>query len=222
MYQQRLFRLLLSPSLLSGLLVVLSSLLYMGYAGWTYIQDNQYFYDYLFGAYGTQTYLWAHPFVAPPWLAHIFKGSLAYFVLLITAGLVVGTLVYGVLRIVSAIRTQKADLSRELAIPSAQHDTIIAELVTRMALRAMALLGWGLYALFFAGTIVGAITLTLHLGIDSIQAGHIVVGVAQLAGDSLFLLAATHVHVYFLRLALLRPRVFYGDASVETVIESPH
>lgn len=221
MRQWRLLKLLLMPSLLSGCLVSLAAAIYLAYAGWEYVQDNGYFYDYLFGAYSARTYLWDRPFTTPPWLANLFGGSLAYFVLLVTAAVIAGVVVYCVLQIISAIRTKTADLVRELEVKSRQHDDQVSELVTRAALRIMALMGWGLYALFYVGVVVELTTIGLHAGLDNIQAYHTALGLVQELSSLGLLIVATYMHVVFLRLCLLRPRVFGGDRAIEEAEERP-
>jgi hypothetical protein len=221
MYQRYLFRLLLLPSLLSGLSVMVGSVCYLVYAGWQYIQDNQYFYEFLFGSYGTQTYLWQRPFATPPWLDLFFSGSLAYFTTLVTFAVIVGVIVYGVLQMFAGLRAQKTEIARTIYMDSLRRDGGTVDLITRMALRVMAVLGWGLYALFFASTVLEVITMLLHGGIDRLQTGDTALGLLQLAGVTLLTIAATHIHIYFLRLAVLRARVFRSDRTIAAVEAAP-
>lgn len=219
MRQWRLLRLLLIPSLLSGCLVTVAACGYLAYAGWEYVQDNGYFYDYLFGAYGARTYLWQRPFATPPWLADVFGGSLAYFVLLVTVAVIAGVSVYAMLQVLRASRQKAAELVRELEFPTTQHDDIVAELITRAALRTMALIGWGLYMLFYLGIVVELTTMGVRAGIDAISEFHTTLGLFEVFGSAALLVVASHMHVVFMRLCFLRPRVFGGDRSIEGVEE---
>jgi hypothetical protein len=214
MYRQNLTRLLLTPSLLSGTVVLSLTAAICADSAWTYISNNQLLYDYLFGAYGFKTYLWQSSAHATA-LRNAFFGSLAAYYILVfvaatTGGLIVYTLLQGLSLFVSSTRRIWLELD---TLGSTRH-AILAKLFSRLGLRTLSLVGWTIYAAFFFSTLIPFSVILIQTGVAHINNGAIL-GWLDCILAALLLTLAMHLHVIFVRLIFLRPRLFFGDRAIE-------
>lgn len=221
MYEWRLVRLLLLPSMLSGVLSYGAAFAFIGYFSWQYIQDNKFFYDYLFGMYGVREYVGSKPTGLMARVLDFFSSDVAYIIIVAALAAVVGFMIYAVLQGIALLKKRAQELSGELQFSGYQHDDLVAEFVTRTALRIMSVLGWGLYAAFFSNTIMQVTLLLTEIGVTSLQHGNMI-GILQVLLAVTVLAAGLHVHVLFLRLCLLRPRVFGSNTQAEEIEASIH
>lgn len=213
MYQQRLLRLLLLPSLISGSAVTGIALAVLGYSAWLYIGENQLFYNYLFGVYGLKTYVWQLSVGATAWDRSLLGSPLAYYMLVGAAASAAGLLVYTLLQWLSLSFSQGRLLWRELHTSGQDHRQIAKGLLARLGLRTTALVGWGVYAAAFFSIVVPFCIILNQNGVDRIHAGAQAGWLSSL-GALAILLLTLHLHIVFLRLVFLRPRLIGGDKAI--------
>jgi hypothetical protein len=213
MYQRRLTRLLLLPSLSSGTTVACVVLAVLGYNAWTYISNQQLFYDNLFGAYGLKTYVWQHSIEATSWGNTFLGSSIAYYILVGAAATVGGLTVYTFLQSLSLLFAGGRHIWSELTVLGSTRRAIVRELVARLVLRTISLIGWGVYTAFFFSTLLPFVIVLNQTGVDTVSAGQML-GWLYCVGAVLLLGIALHMQVVFMRLLLLRPRLF-GDRAIE-------
>lgn len=214
MYERRLLRLLLTPSVLSGAVTVGIASVVVAYSGWTYISQNLLFYDALFGAYGFQTFLWQVSNEQMGWRQAFLGSPIAYYLLVAGFALIGGLIVYVALESLRALLGNASILKIGRGrVVSRIGEHKLHELWLRLGLRIVGLVGWTVYIVFFVSTIVGlAITLT-ETGMAHLETNPGIT-VAYCASALAALTITLHMHVVFLRLCMLRPRVF-GDSAIE-------
>lgn len=211
MYSCRLTKLLLLPSLSSGVLVVGIAAGVLGYNTWMYITKNQLFYDNLFGAYGLKTYVWEHSLGATTWKNSFLASPLAYYVFVIVAALAAGLAVYTVVEIFGLlVRGGRLALRGLVTLLTVHHRVRLA----RLGLRILALVGWALYTAFFLSTLLPFVTILSQTGVDRVHGG-VIAGWWACTGAFAILVAALHLQVVFVRLVLLRARLLLGDRAIE-------
>lgn len=221
MIQRQLLRLLLSPSLLSGTAVSLFSAAVLGSSTWQYISTQQLFYDYLFSAYGIETYLWQQSAGATALRDTFLASPIAYYILVGLTAAAVGLAVYALLQGMSVVFSWRTWSS--LTHLGSDRRAIMRALVSRTTVRVMALLGWAAYGAFFFSTVMPFTVVLSRMGIDLIHRGGAgVSGWLAYAGAFIMLIAATHLHVIFARLVFLRPRLFHGAQAVEEATAQLH
>jgi hypothetical protein len=195
-------RLLLMPSSLSGALVIAAAIVMVGGAAWSYVTNAQLFYDVLFGYRGIATALVSAPdaFIL---LRSISASPIMYYLMLLTAGVGIGFIIFELLQWISR--------PHHLDAPSLQ------ETLTKLLVRLLALAGWGVYIAFFVSLLVPFITLLIRLALEKIPGDWPVAVFLLLCALSLQIIAV-HIHTVFARLVLLRPRIFGGwDLEEATV-----
>lgn len=211
MAQFRLTWLLLTPSLISGITIACVTLAFIGLNAWVYISETDAFAGYLFGESGIVTILLA----APDWSVFlrtaVLNSPMTYNALIIAAAAAIGFIVYEVLEISRRTANGSANLWYRLLSPTADIKAELRANIVRLQVRIMAILSWTLYWIAFMALLVPFCISLLQLGIDSISLG-------SLWGWLLALLAAVlfafciHLHIVFIRMVLLRPRIFGGVA----------
>ncbi|HSX31875.1 MAG TPA: hypothetical protein VLF43_01315 [Candidatus Saccharimonadales bacterium] len=215
-------RLLLTPSITSGVLTVAIALGVLGYSGWLYISDNQIFYDYLFGAYGLKTFVWQNSLGFSIWSQNFLSSPLAYYLLVGGAAITVGVAVFTVLQTTSGFVRGTAELIDQAQFKGPSQRSALRELVSRLVLRTTALIGWAVYMAFFVSMLVPFSIVLNQMGIDRIRNGAFY-GILATIGAFAVLVLALHLHTVFLRLTALRPRLFGGDDAIqEAEAQSQH
>jgi hypothetical protein len=203
--------LLLLPSLSSSIFTLLITIAILGTSAWSYIEDNQLFYEFIFGIYGLKTTLQSIESTASIQYA-ILNGPYTYFILLIMSALIIGGMVYVVLE---SLKRAAEIASEEMQAVNnrALRKQVAREALMKLVLRVVAALGWALYIVLFVSVVIPTAILLTEL---ALQAFEVSLGTAGLygAGAAALLLAALHVHIIFARLCMLRPRLF-GDSEIE-------
>jgi hypothetical protein len=214
MYDRRLTRLLLLPSLLSGTAVLLISLGLLGYHAWLYISDNQLYYEYLFGAYGLKTYVWQSSAGISAWQSAFLSSPTAYYMLVGGVAIAAGLAAYTALQWWSLLFRGSAMVWYELRAPGLSHWEIAKELLGRLGMRSLTIVGWGVYAAFTFSTILPFVIILNQVGVSAVANNH---WAGWLACGGAWLLSAfiLHLHIVFMRLAFLKPRLFGGDLAIE-------
>lgn len=214
MHAHSLLRQLLTPSVLSAAATVCAVLATLGYTAWVYVSEQQALYEYLFGPYGLKTYLWQQTAQASSFMrAFLGSSAPAYYLLVGGAAVAAGVVVYMGLQAASLLSNIGGDVWRELRAKGASRSAVIWELAARALLRAVALVGWGLFAAFFVTTLVPFAAVLNQLGVQTVL-GHRPLGVFACLGAAALLLLSLHMHVVFLRLVCLRVRLFGGAEPV--------
>lgn len=213
MRQHTLAKLLLLPSLLSGLVVSLGAFVFLGYTTWLYINHNQLFYNSLFGPDGLQTYIGQEAQSLSGWQQFFMASQVSYYVLLCGLALLVGLAVFTILQILTAVVRESKEIVGEV-LPDSQHSrSQRMDIAYKFVLRAFALVGWAIYIAFFVSSLMPfAVTLN-QSGIDNLEAGRHS-GVLLCVSAFVLLGLALHIHIIFMRLLLLRARVFGGDDDI--------
>lgn len=210
MHKSRLAGLLLSPSLLSITSSTVLSVFIIGGASWSYIRRESSLYEYLFGPYGLTTVL-QNSTNALSAVNGAFSSPAAYNIAVALFALFIGLLVYVFLEGMDHVAAKTAGALQEVELISDQAIKKEAEhqAEIRLGLRIATLVVWVLYLIFFARVIVPFCILmarldTSHYLLTWSNVFSVLAGLAML-------LLAMHVHVIFMRLLVLRPRLFGGD-----------
>lgn len=213
-YDLRLIRLLLAPSLLSGGLTLALGVLLIGYNAWLYVSEEQLFYDYLFGSHGLKTYIWQHSDGVNSWQGAFLGNPIIYYVLVGAAAIAVGLVVYFLLQLTSLVFK---NFRLSLGVLQTQNKTakiVASELFSRLLIRVLSIVCWGLYGGFFISIILPFVFVLNRLGVDSIHDSRSI-GWLSCFGALFILMLTMHLHVIFVRLVFLRPRLFGGDRAIE-------
>ena len=209
MHRLPVLKLLLEPSLLSGLVVLAVSIGVTAIGTWSYIQSYGLFYEYLFGPEGIKTMLLQGQDRLQ--LARTILGSpLTYYLFVLCAGVATGLTIYAVLRIWSALRSSGQALlhSSEPADQAMHHDLLI-----RLLIRLLSGGAWVCFIVFFVKLIIPFAISLIHIGVGQLS-DQPVPGAGALALATVVLAASLHAHIIFLRILLLRYRVFGGAAVI--------
>lgn len=213
MYDLRLIRLLLLPSLFSGSLTVLLCALALGHNAWLYVSEQKLFYDYLFGYYGLKTYVWQHSQSITTWQDAFFNSPAVYYVLVFIAAAIAGLVTYVSLQLAGLLSHSLKEGWHSLHSEGKTARAVAIELLTRLGLRVLSLACWGFYTGFFISIIIPFVLVLNRLGIDYIHNSRSV-GWTACLGAFLIFIVSVHLHSIFLRLVFLRPRVFGGDRAI--------
>lgn len=219
MYDLRLTRLLLFPSFLSGAFFFCWTLFLITYNGWLYIDEQQLFYDYLFGMHGLKTYVWQYSQNVTAWQTSFLGSPAAYYALVGAAATAAGLIVYCMLQLLGIVSLNVGAGWETLHSQNGKvgiRKTAAKELLTRLGLRLLSLICWGFYAAFFFSTMAPFVSVLNRAGIDFLNEAHLY-GLGICFGALLLLFFSFHLHVVFMRLTFLRPRVFGGDQVIEEV-----
>jgi hypothetical protein len=209
MIQFRLTWLLLTPSLLSGSIVLVTTLIFIGLSTWGYISDSGLFYDYLFGPSGVVTVLLVAPDMSVFFRSAILSNPTTYNVLIFTAAVVIGFIVFEILEGSKRAAKESSALWYQLHSPSAGVREASKATLTRLGVRIAAFISWMIYTLAFITAMTPFCITLLTIGIDAIAEGAMWGWAYGIAAASLFAFCL-HLHIIFARLTLLRPRIFGG------------
>lgn len=220
MQQFRLFQLLLKPSLLSGLAASLVSLLILGVGNWLYAERSSFFSQYLFGRYGLVTNLQQSQGNIWEAALGLFDKPFSYNIVILLAAIVCGALVYIALESVTRSVDSVHETWEEIryAERGSRH-LIEVELGTRWIIRSLAIGAWLAYWVAWLSAVLPFCLLATRLLFsDSLQPISWFYAGLGLAVCWLGL----HLHVIFVRLILLRPRVFGHSSEVEIASYDQH
>jgi hypothetical protein len=206
--ESRLFGTLVSPSPLSLIFsCIFAALILMG-ASWSYVQTQPILGVYLGGNYGIGSLL--HELNIA--LGAAFNSDLSYNIAVICFALIVGLAIYVVVESVRHMMTEARATLTEVEYASDRHakGVLEKEIGVRLGLRAVSAFIWLWYAIFFFNGILPFCASFIAKGTMNAPA---LASVRNLLAFIL-LLGATHLHVLFIRLILLRPRVFGSGLAI--------
>jgi hypothetical protein len=213
MHMRRLLQ-LLSPSLLSGSATLLLALGLIAFNAWSYIEYRQFYYDFLFGIYGIKTTLLTSPdHFAVLRRAIVGNGKLTYYVFLLLGALLAGFTTYTVIGAISKMKRTADDIAIEMHQRGIAFQRTVDEEFLRLGIRVACLIAWAIYLVLWLNVLVPYSTFLLEDGIDAITQ-HTLHGWIFAVISYVILIVGIHLHVIFLRLTLLRTRVF-GVATAD-------
>lgn len=121
--------------------------------------------------------------------------------------MIIGLVAYSFVTAVYRAVTRAVDMGRELDYVHADRQALIRQAVIRLVIRLLALMGWTLYA---ALTVSSLLPYILAMSAAAKGAGDILLGIGYGAAAVGLAVVFLHIHLIFLRLVTLRPRVFGG------------
>lgn len=212
--------LLFLPSLLSRFTSVLLTLLVLGAANWIYVARSPQLYDFFFGKTGFVTVLQNTPNNFNDMLTTIFSASITYKATIVLLAILAGLLVYVLLEGFGHAVLGAADAWEDIQTADTRGKKAVErEVSVRLAVRCISLVSWLIYWLLFFQVLVPFCILTTRMTATELFSWS--GGVRAIFGTALLLLGI-HLHTVFMRLILLRPRLFGGDEVMRLEIEQDH
>lgn len=208
--QSRLFMLLLKPSLISSLAAICASALLIGAMNWPYFTYHAAFYPILYGESGVITVLEQSPNFTQGITRIIDQNPIFYGIVILSVAVLAGWIVLLIIRTIKSSYHSVETFSDE----GQRHDTL-----QHMLVRVFVLSMWIIYAALSVSIVIPFCLLFSRIGAEFITTLN---GILMNVGAFLLLAATFHLHIIFLRMLLLRPRVFGGKALIEDVTFSHH
>ncbi len=204
MHEHNRFLQLLQPSLASALTAIGLSIGLFGGSAFFYFAHNGSVYDFLFGATSSEEVVRHSKNTVSALNNAIFGNPLLNKVLYFAFWMAVGLLVYFLLYMIIKSLSNAAEDIEATTYKNARLDDVLNSLLTRLAVRLLALLVWIMYAFFFVKVVLVYCTLWTRLAMS---------GFPRMSGWLYSLLALSiltigfHLHVIFLRLIALKVRL---------------
>lgn len=216
MAQFRLTWLLFTPSLFSSALLVVITCLFVATGIWGYLSDSDIFESYLFGPSGLATALLTAPDLSSLLSSAVFRSPITYGVIIFAAAIIIGFLVFEVLEGSRRVVRQSSVLWYRLHSPHEGLKAASQATLARLGVRITAIFGWMLYILIFLTIIMPFCAALFELGVGNILTNSAWGWVFSSCATALFA-GCVHLHIVFLRLVLLRPRIL-GGIDIEMAI----
>jgi hypothetical protein len=215
-------RWVLSPSLISGVTVILATLAALAIASWSYITDSQLFYDQLFSPYGAVTLLQTQQDSFSAINSAVLNGQNTYMVVLLAGSVIVGLTVYMVLESMSYLIHGTPLFVRSVTENIQAARQAARYTLLRLGLHIASLIAWAIYLLLFI-----SVLLPLSLGLLQVALNDIAAGIPSswlyLPFCFILLAAGLHMHIVFARLTFLKIRIFGGlDAEMSHLEADSH
>jgi hypothetical protein len=216
-----LFHLLLTPSVLSTVSVIVVAAVLLSASDIYYFAHDSLIYDYLFGPHGQITILEEGASGISAVFAALFSQPLGYDVLVFLGALIVGFMMYAILQVSSrgffiVISTL---LNVSLAQATGTKRALEIEIGSRIGFRLTTIVLWFLYWQLSLKIILPFCVLTSRVGTASLDT---VSGWLYCLLSYALLVLALHLHVIFIRLFTLRPRLFGGRDVMLAILENRH
>lgn len=198
--ETRLFALLVSPSALSFTLTCLFALVVLIGASWSYVSSLPFFSTYLSGSYGFSSLL--HELNIA--LGAAFNSNLSYNIAVICFALLVGLTIYIFVESIRHMVSEAHTAINEINYAGQAARSVERTIGLRIGLRAASAFVWlGYTILFFEAILPFCASIITKADGDTPP----MVAVRNLV-LFIILLLASHIHVLFIRLLVLRPRLF--------------
>lgn len=207
MQQFRLLSLLLRPSLLSFTICLLFAVMVLLFSNLPYLSQSVLVRDYIsIDAAQFSTILQTWQMQAQVLASFIFDRSEVYVLFVSMIAIVVGVLVFASLELFSR-STHELKESLELIHFAQGEDKVEVEkeVGLRWLVRISAAIGWLIYWGFWLSTLLLFCVLLVRIGLAELPSAQ---GISYIVTGSVLLALGAHMHIVFLRLILLRPRVF--------------
>lgn len=210
MIERRLMTLLLLPSLFSFFTSLTVATAIIGLNGWSYVASSPWLYDFFYGDQGVITIFESSPKVFDSLVTSFGGSSITYAIVISFIAILAGSI--GVMA-VHAIKRAVLVASELRSESSFERREDIERTVTRIIVTLL----WAVYWYCFVQFIMPLCFLLSRVAADNLQSwiagAYWVASIAALA-------IAIHIHIIFLRLIALRPRVFGGDADIDAALIS--
>ena len=211
MSQLQLLLLLLRPSLLSFVLSAVLTPLILGAANWSYITQSPFLYEYFFGPQGFITASQTSANLADS-ISLVFASPITYNIFVAIVAVLVGLIVYIGLESLSIAALGIADTWDIIHVNNREARlSMVREMSIRRSFRTVVVIVWCLYWLFFINILLPFCILSTKITTNEAITPE---GASSIALGSLALFIGFHLHVIFMRLITLRPRVFGSTAAV--------
>jgi len=198
MRRGQLTALVIQPSFFSGIVTFACSALLLGAANWPSLMDQPLLHDYFLGDNGVVTLLKTSNSEGSSPLSAVFSQNSLNNSIMLIAALIIGLVVLFVLE---AIRRY-----RENAVPISRHEGRV-----RFGTRLLVGFLWLAFALVTLKVILPFCILASNVGVKLLWQSQ---SVAYIAFGVALLWACLHLHVIFMRLFVLRVRVFGGEEAI--------
>lgn len=211
------FGLLLRPSLLSGSVCFGIATFVLGVSFWSYSTRVDFISDVLFGQDGITASL-RNTVDNSDVFSQVFNDiSIMYGIAIFLAALITGVVVYFVLDLSERLIGSVSESYFSFFDTDAYLRKITErELLLKLVLRIFILIAWCLYTIFFSQVLLPFCILTAKIDVGGVDF------VNQLSFSALgfvLFLFGLHMHTIFLRLLVLRPRVFGGEQEIIEALE---
>lgn len=209
MQRVRLALIFIRPSLFSLTATLIVAGIVFGFISWTVVAQSPFFHEYFYGQYGVSTILNKTPDVLQAFKMTFFAQPASYNVTVLAVAAGIGLAVYIVLQLFSRAAADFSSTWRSVQQASGESKkTLEQEIELRLGFRiAMGVL-WFFYLLLFIKLLFPFTVLIERFGINALP--DLSGWLYGLLGFAL-LVTSLHVHVIFMRLIVLRPRVFGGE-----------
>jgi hypothetical protein len=210
MRQLKLFAILLQPSFLSVVIIVPSTIGILIVGCWAAISGHL-----LLGYLSVADALRAVPASTGGFWQVFWNSQPAYVVYVLVVGVMVSVGTYlsldGIEYLLAGVFTGLSQVQR--ANRGSKRATLVA-VATRWVIRTLVAATWAAFTVLFIAQIVPFAIIAMRQGLfsETISLGYVAISVVML-------LLTLHIHVIFMRLLVLRPRVFGDDAVVLAGLE---
>lgn len=205
MRKVRLFFILITPSPFSLIATIVCALLFVIYVNWANLSDNTLIYRTIFGPEGFSAYVWKNTGSIWQWISQFFSSTIGYYVSLVVLAILIGIAFYTMLQI--ATYSIKGAVHYFERVELTSTPTGIIEIFLKLWIRSIALVGVVLFSAVLAGTIIPTIEALIDRG-SSLLGAFQITGFIQYGIGFLLSSVSLHMFVIFLRILMLRPRVF--------------
>lgn len=216
MQQLRLIFLLLKPSLFSFIMSIFVAIIIIGAANWSYATQQSFLYEYFYGTTGLTTILSNSTSSFSAYAVALSAQLLTYEIIIFIAAVAVTLIVYAILQSLARIMTNATNIYEEIHLANAKSKLAVElEIGTRLFIRILALIIWFFYFIFSLKILLPFCILMSQTNIEDLftnwRWAYILLGV-------LLLTIGLHLHLIFMRLLMLRPRLFGGTNDITEVL----
>jgi hypothetical protein len=204
--QSRLFVLLLKPSLFSGIATLAVTLFVIGVNNWPYFTYTTTLYPLLYGDFGVVTALEQSPALTKGIQDTLENNPVVYGIIVGIAAILAG---WGAFLAIRGIKNSAH------TIESLENTEERKGTLQQIGERTGILVIWALYAFISINILLPYCLLLSRIGADVITSAQ---GILMNIGAFILFTLVIHVHIIFLRLFLLRPRVFGGKAAIDDAV----
>jgi hypothetical protein len=218
MHQRRLAKLLLRPSIFSSTLTILLAIAILGISIWPYTANNLILSQYIYGPYGIVTVMEKSSDIAN-FTAAFSVSPLTYNLLILGVAILIAAGVYAILQSISKIIVGSYDTWHAIHDAGSSVQSVEREIGARLTVRLLSLSLWIAFIFFFMGLVLPYCIFITRDGIDHLL--HLDWKVLNGLVGFTILAVSLHFHVIFMRLIVLRPRVFGGKLDIlEAIYEA--
>jgi hypothetical protein len=168
---------------------------------WPYFTYSPALYDFLYGNFGVITALEQSPEGLAKFQDTLSTSPILYGVAILLLALVAGKIAFSFVHSLGATKEYYASTTEE------KHDTL-----HRILIRGLVATTWIVYIVISVIIIFPFCILLSRIGAESITTSQ---GIIMNIEAFLLLAVSLHIHVIFLRLLCMRPRVFGGTAAIQ-------